>query len=403
MAKRIILAVLVVCLLAIASGIALFQAWTSPFAAGSPATGEIGAQPITVGSQPTRARPQPTPGQTEGVTVVPQPAPTDNASGGSPTVTPEVAATIPVPVSSFYWGAHIDGAPFDMQKVEDFENTTGRPLNIIHWGQPWVWGGKVQDFPTAAMDAVHSHGSIPMLDWASWDLSNGVNQPTYRLSAVYSGKYDEYLRKWALAAKNWGHPLFLRFNWEMNGWWFPWSEQLNGNQPGDYVKAWRHVHDIFTSVGATNVVWVWSPNVAGNPRLTPLSEVWPGDKYVDWVGMDGFNWGSDDGSYWVSFADVFQYTYGELSRLVPDKPFMIGEVASSENGGPQGKPASKAAWIRDMFAALPNFPRIKAVIWYNSLDNHPEHSWPLTSSPEAIRAFREADIAEPQFSASAEP
>ena len=31
----------------------------------------------------------------------------------------------------------------------------------------------------------------------------------------------------------------------MNGWWWPWSEQLNGNNPGEFVAAWRHVHDIF--------------------------------------------------------------------------------------------------------------------------------------------------------------
>ena len=57
----------------------------------------------------------------------------------------------------------------------------------------------------------------------------------------------------------------------MNGNWFPWSEGVNGNQAGEYVTAWRHVHDIFTAVGATNVTWVWCPNVDYSNSTSPAS------------------------------------------------------------------------------------------------------------------------------------
>ena len=68
---------------------------------------------------------------------------------------------------------------------------------------------------------------------------------------MISGKYDSYIpQNVAEDARDWGHPFFLRFDWEMNGNWFPWSEGVNGNQSGEFVAAWRHVHDIFTSVGA---------------------------------------------------------------------------------------------------------------------------------------------------------
>ena len=58
-----------------------------------------------------------------------------------------------------------------------------------------------------------------------------------------------------------GHPFFLRWGHEMNSDRFPWSEDANGNRRGEFVQAWRHIHDIFTSVGASNVSWVWCPNV----------------------------------------------------------------------------------------------------------------------------------------------
>ena len=69
------------------------------------------------------------------------------------------------------------------------------------------------------------------------------------------------------------------------------SEQANGNRPGEYVAAWRHVHDIFTSVGANDVTWVWCPNVDPDHKMQSLGSLYPGDAYVDWTCLDGYNWG----------------------------------------------------------------------------------------------------------------
>ncbi len=81
----------------------------------------------------------------------------------------------------------------------------------------------------------------------------------------------------------------MRFNWEMNGRWFPWSEGVNGNKSGEYVTAWRHVHDIFTAVGANKVTWVWCPNIDPNRIFLDLASQYPGDEYVDWTCLDGYN------------------------------------------------------------------------------------------------------------------
>src|SRR6266496_1414193 len=73
----------------------------------------------------------------------------------------------------------------------------------------------------------------------------------------------------------------------MNGNWNPWSEQVNGNKSGQFVLAWRHVHDIFTAQGVTNVTWVWSPNIDFSNSV-PLRKLYPGNSYVDWIAMDGY-------------------------------------------------------------------------------------------------------------------
>ena len=304
--------------------------------------------------------------------------------------------------SPILWGAYIDGVPWDGSKLQAFESST-KPVSIIHFGQPWSRKGAYQPFPGKDFQSIRNHGSIPMLGWGSWDYCCGTDQPEFRLAAIASGVHDAYLMQWARAAKEWGHPFFLRFDWEMNGWWqFPWAEQTNGNQGGDYVRAWRHVHDIFTQQGATNATWVWCPNVS-SPRTTPLHEVYPGDDYVDWTCMDGYNFGTDNNNEWQSFEQVFggsayngyHNTYQQLVDLAPGKPIMIAETATSRNGGDAG------AWVRDALTQqLPNrFPQIKALVWFNWNAGDPGLSWPIESSPATQSAFA-ASIASPYFASN---
>src|SRR5215216_2153892 len=329
------------------------------------------------------------------------------------------AATAPVAEAittgpSIYWGALVNGkvpSTTNLQGVfATFETRSGKKMSIIHWGQPWMMGdGSWGEFQTTYFTNVRNHGSIPMINWNSWRLGSGVNQPDFQLRDVYGGRYDTYLRRWATAAKNWGHPFFLRFDHEMNGWWYPWGEGklssgaiVNGNSPGDYVKAWRHVHDIFTSVGATNVTWVWAPNhISTSTRYPALSSLYPGDAYADWTGLSVYNkyptWlGLDPlltGSGGITWL---KNSYNMLLNIAPNKPMMLAEWASIEAGDGGAK---KAAWIRDALTTqIPtNFPKIKAVVWFNwAVDGK---TYTIQSSQAATDAWA-AGIASTKYAAN---
>ncbi len=307
---------------------------------------------------------------------------------------PLIVRTFPPP--AMYWGALVEAqAPTtaNMQPgglFDTFETRAQKRMAILHWGQPWKMNGSYQAFYAPWFDNVRKHGSIPLIDWGSWHLGAGSDQPDFTLNAIYNGKHDTYITQWALAAKAWGHPFFVRFDWEMNGnWQFPWSEQLNGNQPGDYVKAWRHVHDIFTQNGVTNVTWVWCPNIS-SASTRSMAALYPGDAYVDWTCFDGYN----KYPVWLDFNTIFTgsginwlyNSYEEILATAPNKPIMLGEFASLEagDGGVQ-----KAAWIKDALdVQLPTkFPQIKAVVWFNWDDNNPAYSFPIESSSPAQNAF----------------
>jgi hypothetical protein len=232
-------------------------------------------------------------------------------------------------------------------------------------------------FDAALIRHIAASGALPMVTWEPWRAGGGVRQRDFALRRIAAGAHDAYVREWARTARFYGRPLLLRFAPEMNGDWTPWSAGSNGNTSADYVRAWRHVHDVFRRAGAWNVSWVWSPNVVFRGSA-PLARLYPGDAYVDWIGIDGYNWGtSRPGHRWLRFDQLFGPTLGQVRRLA-HKPLMLSEVASSERGG------DKAAWIDDFFRALLRNRDVLAFVWF---DFDKETDWRIASSVAARSAF----------------
>jgi hypothetical protein len=113
----------------------------------------------------------------------------------------------------------------------------------------------------------------------------------------------------------------------------------------------------------------------------PFSAYFPGEEWVDYIGLDGYNWGSTPGNKWSSLEEVFSSSYAKITQLSA-KPLIITETSSSEVGG------DKAEWIRTGFMkTIPEkFPRVTGVIWFNKAQ---EDNWPLTSSQASLDAYRE--------------
>jgi hypothetical protein len=301
------------------------------------------------------------------------------------------------------WGAYAGGAqhgyddaPWDMRSARAFERQAGKRMTLLEWGQDWHECSTTCGMPHFRADLAQRarrHGAVPVLSWGSYAEGRGVDQPAYRLSEIIGGRYDAFIRAWARGAAAWRHRFFLRFDWEMNTNSVPYSEHSNGNRAGEFVAMWRHVHDLFVGVGATNAIWVWCPNVEYRGSVKPLRSLYPGRRYVDWACLDGYNWGTHPGraDRWRTAAQVFAATYGRVTRRIAQfKPVMIGETASTEYGG------SKAAWIKDLFRRqLPRrFKRVRAVVWFDKAADGMD--WPIASSRAARRAFRRG-IAGPRY------
>ncbi len=294
---------------------------------------------------------------------------------------------LPVPSSAaesnLALGAYISGAPWEAGKLDEFADLVGRRPAVVMWYQDWVHAG-VRDFDPVKMNAVAARGARPMISWEPWDYTGGVDQKLYSLKHISAGKFDPFIRRWATDARAWGGTFYLRFAAEMNGSWFPWAVGVNGNTAADYVRAWRHVVGIFRRVGVDGVRWIWSPNIDYPGATASFASIYPGKAYVDWLALDGYNWGtSAPGHSWQSLTTVFGASYDSLAALDAAKPMMIAETASSEEGG------DKASWITSAMLTemAARFPRFRALVWF---DEQKETSWLVDSSSGALDALRAA-------------
>lgn len=287
-------------------------------------------------------------------------------------------------VSSVAVGTYRPEFPDDLRSVRAYEQSSGRKLGIISWYA--YWEGWKSEFSRSDLDQVSARGSVPLITWEPW--AGVPNDPNWSLrSAILSGQNDAYIDSWARGLAAYDRPVLLRFAHEMHHQSYPWALGVNGNTAADYVAAWQHIHAIFARYDTSHVQWVWNPNTLGDSPASvyePLyRSLYPGDEYVDWLGLDIYNtgphldWGAP---YWRSFAQVLSQPYAALTAL-SDKPIILPEVGSTETGG------SKAEWISAALTQdlLATYPRVRALVWF---DIDKEENWTVESS----RASRDSWI-----------
>lgn len=232
-----------------------------------------------------------------------------------------------------------------------------------------TWG--VTPFPTHYAETLKKTGGALQI----------AMQPTKGLNAVVDGKY---IRDYARDANSSGIPVFLRFGGEMNGEWVEWY----GN-PKLFIEKFRMIHDIMEKE-APNVAMVWAPN---DFPWDNMEEYYPGDKYVDWVGVSSYSVPGGDGNTKLSNVNVnpidkLQYIYEKYSTR---KPVMIAEGAISYYSSVDPK-TNFVPWcennLKRLYLEIPRvYPRIKAICYFDQ-----EKEWnkyTLNEQPEVLKTYNQ--------------
>lgn len=243
-------------------------------------------------------------------------------------------------------------------------------LFYLQWPAPAGAG----EFPKESLEAIWQHGAVPCLSWEPLYCQD-YREIMVLYEQIAAGQYDAYLTGFAKGAAAWGKPFIIRFAHEMNLERYHWGtvkDRYGPQSPKIYQQMYRYVVDFLRKAGAKKVIWAFCPNAESlpNPAQDPAAawnmarNYYPGDDYVDLLGMDGYNWGTTQTvdkhgwqSSWRSFQEIFAPLYQELRRLSPRKPILIFETASAMEGG------NKTLWIKEAIPILQSW-QVQGLIWF---------------------------------------
>ena len=287
----------------------------------------------------------------------------------------------------------------DLAALDAFAASVGaRPATWTLWSTWGDRGGRYRCFkgngtcffPGALARGLRDRGVTPLVYWQPTNPADPGAGRFERYDNTIAGKHDRYIREWARAAKAFGKPVIVRLAHEMNGTWFPWALTNFDNSPSRFVGAWRHVVRIFRNTGARNVRFLWSPfQRCGTCSSATYEQFYPGNGYVDYVGVSALNWGD---VAWTSLAGLVDESLADLRRITrtarnpQGKPVILPEIASNHVGG------DKAAWIRDGYAAVfENWKAVRAMSYFDydtTFAGQPD--WRLAQPPDgtAFQAYQ---------------
>jgi hypothetical protein len=302
----------------------------------------------------------------------------------SPIVLPRVA-----------FGAFVAGYPGSGSQLSQFQSAVGTHIAIASSFDNW---GDI--FPDSSQLADSDSGHTLLIAW------NMGSTAATRFATFPRHKHDVYLAREAAAIARYGKPIYIRPWAEMNGDWTAFQPTPSGDKPAggtyaQFIAAWRYLVRFFRSHGATNARWVFNPTTDTYPGTTPIKAIWPGARYVNVLGLDGYNWGTGGWFTWRSFANIYATQYARITALSPTLPVWICETGSKEPSENDGAPVdprhSKATWYRSMFAWLARTGTRVTVV--SLFETYKERDWRIASNPGAWQVFQTAAARAPRLEA----
>ena len=295
----------------------------------------------------------------------------------------------------FLVGVYYGNQGWAMDQVRALEAWQGKRHAVVNLFTNWDGSTKTKSNLFAQqLPNIWANGNVPLI---TWEPFTGKATPADIERRVAAGGYDAYVTDWAGRLRNFlngpdgesgtsdDRRAYLRLGHEMNGDWYPWGAAIGGNSPSDFVAMWRRVHNAFDAlgVGPAQLQWIWSVNnedVGG----FPAEAFFPGDAFVDWIAVDGYNWGaSQTWSSWRSPAEVLGPMVGRL-RAISARPMALTETASTTVTASGSSLAAKSQWATDLFAYA-GAAQARMVVWFNQ---DKETDWAVFGGAKGDSVFK---------------
>jgi len=304
---------------------------------------------------------------------------------------PPPSTTRQVALGAFVPGSNPSENNGSFAALDAHNQKVGYTSEFFQFFAPWKspWAGVDTSFREDLANASHARGANPVFLWMPIETADysSLSQPNYQMADILAGHHDAYIRNWAREAQAWsvghgGERVYLRLFHEGNGSWFSYYPYNNGNRgTAEWIAAWRHVHTLFQQEGATNVEFAWTMGAnwygaSDRSNVLPISQLYPGDAYVDVVGLDQYTglYGS-----WLSLQEMFVRDYDEMVALAgPEEQVWLAEVGATED-------YRRPDWMGTGFldTVSNRFPEVSAVGYWH------ESPFGVDTSQASLDAYRQ--------------
>jgi Glycosyl hydrolase family 26 len=278
----------------------------------------------------------------------------------------------------------IQGAMVDESGNEDgnadlvnaFNSLAGKKIGVAYFSDNWFHG---IHFPLDKCISIRTTGAVPFIRIQNWvregDKLSDAGPYTHK--NIAAGMFDAELRAYAQSAKSFGTKLLIEYGVEVNGNWFPWSQE----GPGPYKTAYRHIVNLFREEGVTNVRWAFHVDATDNNNGYKW---YPGDDIIDWVGTSCYG-DYDKRGCAGSLKDVYNQ-FASISKTAKLGIFEWGYGNATDTA-------------RTLAEIPVKYPRIKLLqVWNEHVigDQEEPYDRRINSSPQNLAAYREG-ISNPMY------
>ena len=287
-----------------------------------------------------------------------------------------------------------------LDDLRSYEQTVGKQAAWVYFSNNWY---RERRFPRDTASWIRENGSVPFIRLMLRDGPEQNQQNLiFTLQQILQGTFDADLHTWARDARDFGSPLIVEYGTEVNGEWFPWNGAWNGGSestgygdpaypdgPERFRDAYRHIIDAMRQEGASNITWVFHVNHNDVPESSwnRFENYYPGDGYVDWIGVSVYGAQTPLETEWPEFRPLMDEVYPRLVSLAGGKPIVLLEfgVTAGNRFGDQ------AAWAESALADLTQlrWPKIIGFSWWNEAwenDNNPAHNTTMRVQDNAALA-----------------
>ncbi len=269
--------------------------------------------------------------------------------------------------NNMLFGAYIpefsDSSDADLNAVDKFSKLSGKPPAIITFNDEWA-DNKL--FPTTIATKVKDAGATPYIRLMMRSShAPYTNEPLYTLSNIANGKFDSNLKQWAKDARAFGKTIIMEYGTEVNDYAYPWNGYWNNGAEGneEFIKAYQHIIEVMNDEGADNIVWVYHIDAVSplNETWNTLSSYYPGDEYVDWIGVSVYGTVSPYSTSAKSFTEQINVVLKEKEEFARDKPIIISEMGTDV----RNLDINPVEWTNNGLTTMYNLSDLVGFIWWN--------------------------------------